>query len=79
MKIKMNTTAAGPNGTYTEGQTYSAPEEISFIEAMNFISGGYATNMGRTIETAAVAPQESAVIVKVRKTRKAVEFPTLSE
>ena len=75
----MNTTAAGPNGTYTEGQTYSAPEEISFIEAMNFISGGYATSMGGDIEVAAVVPEETAVIVKVRKTRKAVDFPTLSE
>lgn len=56
MKIKMNTTACGPNGNLYENKEYTLDKEI----ATPLVEGGYATEL----ETAQIKPKEKATTAK---------------
>jgi len=69
MKIIMNTTAAGPMGTYMLGQQLEVGTEISPAQAKAFVAGGYAREVKAAspvkpaaVETASLEPVAEAAV-----------------
>lgn len=75
MRVTLNTTMAGPNGTATAGETIDLPEK----QAESLIAGGYAVALdpaARTRRTATATPDAAA---KAEAERLAAEEKAKSE
>jgi hypothetical protein len=76
MQIKMNASAAGPDGSFQEGHVYDVPNQISQEQADSFIRGGYAVLVfvpaknNVVAKTASVAPAETAAAIPQRNKRR---------
>jgi hypothetical protein len=57
MRIRLRTTAAGPEGVYPAGQVVVVSNELG----QAFVEGGYAEPVKARAETAAITPPEAAV------------------
>jgi hypothetical protein len=66
MRIRMITTAAGPEGVYQAGQVVVVSNEMG----QAFVEGGYAEPVKARAETAAISPPESAVKPAAKKRRR---------
>lgn len=69
MRVKMLTTAAGPDGVFLAGQVVDVKDELGKA----FVAGGYAEAVDklRPVESAAIEPPEKAVLQTAK--RKAVK------
>lgn len=56
MRVRMNTTSAGPEGVLQSGREYDLPPE----EARQLLQGGYATPVKPEAETAVRSAPETA-------------------
>jgi predicted flap endonuclease-1-like 5' DNA nuclease len=78
-KIRMQTTSAGPNGSFKSGQVLLVPRDISKEQAKAFVKGGFAEVVKLTdVEKATRAPGEKAVTVE-KDVRAQTSPPVLSE
>ena len=67
MRIRMKTTAAGPDGTFVAGREYKVDGKL----AAEWLEAGYAEPVKAEAETATVEPDEAAVKPKPkRRSRK---------
>lgn len=66
MKIRMKTTAAGPDYNYQPGQEVDVPKAL----ALKWIEQGNAEPLGTVKETAAVEAPEQAVTPKTTRKRR---------
>lgn len=66
MRVKMLTTAAGPEGVFPAGQVVDVDEKL----AKAFIAGGYAEVVDKPIvESAVIEPPEKAVLPAAKRKR----------
>lgn len=73
MRIRMKTTAAGPDYNYQPGQEVDVPKAL----ALQWIEQGHAEPVGTVKETAAVEPPEKAVTPKkARRRRSSTKSPS---
>ncbi len=63
MKIKMKTSAAGPDGVFKEGTVYTVGDQVTTSMAEAFVKGGYAedaTKSNNETENASIGPDETS-------------------
>lgn len=60
MRVRMNTTAAGPTGVWIAGQSYEIPDD----QAKAWIDGGFAQPSNDRAESAKPTPREDVRIEK---------------
>lgn len=70
MKIKMLKTAAGPDGTFEAGRTYTAPGQLSEERAVALLNAGSADAVKDRAETAAIDPPETPELKPQKKTKR---------